>query len=184
VNLNRIERYVYELVRRSPALKQSITLAYQLLFSLFGSRKILVRGDLQVLAGYFYGFHDKCPWSPNDKFLLSHENPLKGSQTLRIGYFNLDQSDEFKPLGATAAWNYQMGSMIQWLGESENVIYNDLDDKKPISRIVDLKGNVLASYDRAISAVNEAGTHALCHRLYSYAQCRSRLRLPGRASCI
>ena len=53
--------------------------------------------------------------------------------------------------------------MIQWLGESENVIYNDLDDKKPISRIVDLKGNVLASYDRAISAVNEAGTHALCH---------------------
>ena len=51
---------------------------------------------------------------------------LTGKETAEVGYFDLHEEDRFYSIGETSAWNWQMGSQLQWLqGKSERqLIYN------------------------------------------------------------
>ncbi len=51
---------------------------------------------------------------------------LCGREVAEVGFFDLEDGDRFHVIGETTAWNWQMGSQLQWLrGSSSNqVIYN------------------------------------------------------------
>jgi len=51
---------------------------------------------------------------------------LTGKERARVGYFDLQDHDRFYQVGETSAWNWQMGSQLQWLrGTPERqLIYN------------------------------------------------------------
>ncbi len=166
--MNSLERYIYNLVRFSPKLKKTIVDLYQLLFSIIPLKKYKSDYKIIVREGYFYGFHDKCPWSADNKYLLAHkfkfDLKMPGSKDkVEIGLFKGNDFTDFESLATTKTWNWQMGAMLQWLGSTNNIIYNDFDGSKHICKIIDIKGNLINTFDCPIAAVNPQGTFALSH---------------------
>jgi len=51
---------------------------------------------------------------------------LSGKENAEVGYFDLQDNDRFYSIGETSAWNWQMGSQLQWLqGKADRqLIYN------------------------------------------------------------
>ncbi len=80
---------------------------------------------------HFFGYYNKCPWDKTAQYLLSQRVPmmtanLSGSEIAEVGFFDLENQDAFQVIGKTSAWNWQMGSQLQWLeGKGQRqVIYN------------------------------------------------------------
>lgn len=75
---------------------------------------------------YFFGYYDKSPLSPDGRFLLAHRTTFDGRdnrplELCEIGYFDL-RTDAFTVLATTSAWNWQIGSQLQWLPTSEKLV--------------------------------------------------------------
>lgn len=171
--MTRIERYIYDLVRFFPTVKKSIVKVYQFLFSIIPQKP--VKSDFQIIAreGYFFGFHDKCPWSSDNKYLLAHKIKFdlrmpSAKDEIEIGIFKGENFDEFIPLNTTKTWNWQMGSMLQWIS-NDNIIYNDFDGTNHISKIIDKNGDLINKYDKPIAAICPDGSAALS---YSFVRLR------------
>ena len=69
---------------------------------------------------HFFGYYNKTNWDRTGRYLLSHEVAMMTARLdpdlkAVVGYFDLDDSDSFHPVAETAAWNWQMGSQLQWL---------------------------------------------------------------------
>lgn len=166
--MNTLERYIYNKIRFSPKIKSLIVGLYQRLFSIVPIKKIQSDYNIVTREGYFFGFHDKCPWSPDNKFLLAHKytNDLimpTGSEKVEIGYFTGKDQTEFMLLGTTRTWNWQMGSMLQWIGNTNNIIFNDYNGANHVAKVIDMNGNLLKEYSKPIAAVSPDGNYALSH---------------------
>ena len=143
--MNTLERHIYNLVRFSPKLKKSIVKVYQYLLSIIPQKR--VKSDFQIMnrEGYFFGFHDKSPWSPDNKYLLAHKTSFdlkmpNGDDEVEIGVFKGEKFDEFVRLSTTKTWNWQMGSMLQWIGDTNYIIFNDYNEEKHYARTIDISG--------------------------------------------
>lgn len=173
--MNILERSLYDLVKRRPILKRVLVRLYQRLCSVVPIRIIDTQYHIQVREGYFFGFHDKCPWSPNNTMLLAHKfdipnrMPRKG-ESVKIGYFTGDSMEEYHLIGETYAWNWQMGAMLQWVGATDHIICNDMDNSRLVARILDHKGNVLQVVSRPVAAIHPNGRKALG---YSFARLKT-----------
>ena len=166
--MNQFERFFYNKVRFSPKVKRLIIYLYQRLLFFVPIKKIQSDYDIIVREGYFFGFHDKCPWSPDNKYLLAHKYPndLKmptSDDKVEIGYFSGKNLTDFNPIAETSTWNWQMGSMLQWLGNTNNIIFNDYNGEEHIAKVVDINGNLLREYSKPIAAVSANEDYALSH---------------------
>ena len=166
--MNQLERFIYNRVRFSPKIKKLIVGLYQQLFSFIPINRIQTNYDVITREGYFFGFHDKCPWSPDNKYLLAHKYkidlkmPVHDSK-VEIGFFSGKNQTEFNSIAETNTWNWQMGSMLQWVGTTNSIIFNDYDGTNHISKVVDISGKVLRTYHKPISAISSDGNYALSH---------------------
>lgn len=83
-------------------------------------------------AHHFFGYYNKTNWDPSGRYLLAQEVPwrdkyLTPDLAAKVGFFDMRKDDgEFHAVGETRAWNWQMGSQLQWLGGSDGqkVLYN------------------------------------------------------------
>ncbi len=80
---------------------------------------------------HFFGYYNKHPWDKSGRFLLAQQvamftADLTGREVAEVGYFDLEDDDRFHVVGETRAWNWQMGSQLQWLqdGRGSRLIYN------------------------------------------------------------
>jgi hypothetical protein len=80
---------------------------------------------------HFFGYYNKSNWDPSGRYLLAHEVPwrdarLKPDLVAKVGCFDMDRRGDFRAVGETRSWNWQMGSQLQWLGGSggRKIIYN------------------------------------------------------------
>ncbi len=80
---------------------------------------------------HFFGYYNKAPWDAGNRYLLAQSvsmmtADLTGAEVAEVGYFDLEQADSFRALGTTSAWNWQMGSQLQWLGGTteRQIIFN------------------------------------------------------------
>ncbi len=80
---------------------------------------------------HFFGYYDKTPWDRSGRYLLAHETAqmtaeLTPELSAGIGYFDLERDDRYHRVAETTAWNWQMGSQLQWLdgGPQRRFIYN------------------------------------------------------------
>lgn len=69
---------------------------------------------------HFFGYYNKTPWDRSGRLVLAQRTalmtaPLVPSLVAEIGYFDLHDGDHFHRLAETTAWNWQMGSQLQWL---------------------------------------------------------------------
>ncbi len=178
--MNSLERAIYDLLKNNPKLKNRIRDLYQLALALVPVKRVASKYPLVVRRGFFYGFHDKIPFSADDKLLLAHrylgadnKEPGAGDQ-VEVGCFEGPDYLEFRPLGKTAAWNWTQGAMLQWIGETKQVIFNDCAADKHVARIFDLQGRELAKVPYPVGAVSPGGGKAL-----SYNFARLRRGMPG-----
>src|SRR6187455_3178083 len=68
---------------------------------------------------HWFGYYDKFQFSPDNRFVLAnevefeHRSP-KADDVIRVGMVDLQDGDKWIELGATRAWNWQQGCMLQW----------------------------------------------------------------------
>lgn len=132
--MNKIETFVYNAVRKNPALKQVIRNFYQRIFDLLPRKKDFFKYDYDYKEGYFFGFHDVSPLSEDTTKLLAQHNFFdlrmpKAKDPLEIGYFDFKNGKllDWNKIGISFAWNYHKGCRLQWLNNVE-VIYNTAID--------------------------------------------------------
>jgi hypothetical protein len=164
--MNRLELLIYNSVKNSPRIKRRIVRTYQLLCGLVPQRRLMCDSPVIVRRGFFFGFHDKKPFSADNRLLLAHRN-LIGNRTVRpgeateVGVFAGEGWQSFTPLGQTRAWDWQLGSMLQWRGEhAEHIVFNDIVDGAVGTRIVTTAGTPVASFRSPVVHVSPCGQWA------------------------
>ena len=143
--MNKIEKLVYDTVKKNQYLKARIRNMYQAIFEMLPDKKNYSKRPIQAKEGYFFGFHDLIPFSQDDTKLLANQLTIPfrmptAEDGLNLGYFILKdgQLGDFVTIGKTHAWNYHKGCRLQWLG-TRKVIFNDvIDSNKLVSKIVDI----------------------------------------------
>lgn len=134
----------------------------------------LLRVDAPVRAvtsgpkAHFFGYYDKCPWDMTGRYLLGMEidycdrQPEPG-EVLTVGMIDLEDGDRFLPIDQTAAWSWQQGTMLQWLGSAPDreIIYNGVDGDRYVSIVRDVQSGESRTLPRPIYAVDASGTTAV-----------------------
>ncbi len=115
---------------------------------------------------YFFGYYDVCPWNKEGTHLLMHGTnaPLDRLPEKRdVAYITLIDAHtlDSKDIAETTAWNWQVGSRLQWIGGSNRVIFNDRRDGKLVARICDTEGKEMQVLDSPFTAVHPVGNYAL-----------------------
>ena len=94
---------------------------------------------------HYFGYYDKDPFDTSGRYLLGLECDVIGrlqqpDDRAMIGILDLEQGSEWVPVAETAAWNWQMGCMAEWLpGTDKTIIYNDRRDGAFVSVITDIE---------------------------------------------
>ena len=140
--MNKIERFAYNLVRTNPILKNRIRNIYQSIFDLLPLGAAQSSYSIVERAGYFYGFHDHSPFSHDNSKLLANKAAFdlrmpKLGDALTVGFFEGKDHQNFIELAKTNAWCWHMGCKLQWVGQTNKVIFNDHIGGKNICMIAD-----------------------------------------------
>lgn len=165
--MNKLERTIYNLVRNNFRLKRVVRNAYQAAFDIFPVPEMSTKYKIINREGFFFGFHDKSPFSIGDEYLLAHKvmTPLRmpfHDDLCGVGYFTGDNWSEYVNVTETRAWNWHQGAMLQWLGKTE-FIFNDYVNSKHVSKVYSLDGKFVCLLDRAISAISRDGKYGLSY---------------------
>ena len=109
---------------------------------------------------HWFGYYDKLQFDPTSRFVLGmevafeHRSP-RPDDTIRIGMVDFKDQDRWIDLGETRAWNWQQGCMLQWLpGSKTQVIYNDFDGRKYVSRILDVRTRETVTFPGPVYSVS------------------------------
>jgi len=151
--------------------------------------KVPARAVTKGPKHHFFGYYDKTPWDQTGRYLLANEIDFVGRQPkpaeeLTVGMVDLEDGDRFIPLGKTAAWCWQQGTMLQWLGSAEReVMFNSITEKEPSATILNVHSGKSRTLPRPIYALSADGKQAVSldfarlHRLrpgYGYASYNER----------
>ena len=71
--MNQIEKKIYDIVKRNPRLKLAMRNIYQSIFDLIPDKENYFAYPQTIREGYFFGFHDRSPFSADEQYLLAHK---------------------------------------------------------------------------------------------------------------
>lgn len=163
--MNKIEKIVYDIVKSNPKIKIIIRNIYQSLFDLVPDKEDWFAGEIIEKKDYFFGFHDICPWSHNEKFLLANKLEIslampKARDPLTVGFWD-SKMNIYTAVAQTHTWNYHKGCRLQWVGSSsENFIFNDVVDGHIGSNIFSVSGKKIMGINYPIDTVSPDGRYA------------------------
>lgn len=93
----------------------------------------------------FFGYFDICPWNAAGSRILTHEvnrisSPPEIGDEARIAVVDASTGNR-KVVGTTTAWNFQLGSRLQWIGPEYKgqILFNDRNKDGLVTRIVDIQ---------------------------------------------
>jgi len=126
------------------------------------------RAVTQEPGNHFFGYYDKFPWSGNGRYLLAQEigfmdHSPKPEEPLTLARIDTQENDKWEPFGETLAWNWQQGTMLQWLAIDPDrlVVFNNREGDRFISIIRDMKTGEERKLPRPVYAVSRSGRHAV-----------------------
>ncbi len=127
---------------------------------------------------HWFGYYDKLEFDPSNRFVLGmkvdfeHRSP-KPDDSIQIGMVDLKNNDQWISLGASKAWCWQQGCMLQWLpGSKYEIIWTDRQDSPAphyVARIMDVNTKKIRTIPAPIYAVSPDGKSAIAadfRRLY------------------
>ena len=111
----------------------------------------------------FFGFHDVTPWNPaNDTLAVLRVDPalraIPSGELAEVCLWRPGQAP--KPVGATAAWNFQMGARCQWLADGR-LIYNIVEDGELGAVAYDPESGAERRLPFAVGAVDGGGQESI-----------------------
>ena len=116
---------------------------------------------------HWFGYYDKLQFSPDNRFVLGnkvgfeHRSPTAEDE-IEVGMVDLHEHDRWIPLGKTKAWCWQQGCMLQWIPGSESkVIWNDREQDRFVSHILDVNTGEKHTLPTAIYALSPNGREAV-----------------------
>jgi len=162
---SKLEQFVYNRVRNNENVRLPLVRLYQKVFSLFSNPnpRLFVRGNLHNRLGFFYGFHDKCPFSRNGELLLAHKPQISTQKSVEendlteIGYFTGNNWSDFVTIGTTNASNWQLGSMLQWSHHHNTVAYNTQHSGAQLITIHNISTGELYNIDSPLCHISSCG---------------------------
>jgi hypothetical protein len=171
--MNKIERLVYDAIKRNPRLKLRVRNAYQRLLDAVPVKDCESAYPITARKGFFFGFHDKSPWSADGKKLLANrvDLPLRMPlmrDVLPVGYFSGEAFLDFHPISETRAWNWQQGCMLQWIGDTDCFVFNDFEGDSHLAKIYDPSGRLKTTLPVPLAAVSPDGRWGLS---YNFERC-------------
>lgn len=147
-SMNKIEKIVYDLVKKNPWMKFLLRNLYQTFFDLLPQKKEHFTYSYDYKENCFFGFHDLDPFSFDNTKVLSNRTSIdlrmpKKNEELEIGYIDLDNGKlgDFNTLAHSKTWNYHKGCRLQWL-TNKTVIFNTEDNNNIVSRIIDIQSGI------------------------------------------
>jgi hypothetical protein len=117
---------------------------------------------------HWFGYYDKLQFDPSGRHVLAMEAGFEGRQPtpedeIRLGTIDLAQGDRWREIGSSRAWNWQQGCMLQWIpGSSSEVIWNDREKGRFVSRVLDLETGRLRTLPLPVYALSADGRTAVC----------------------
>ncbi|MDP0495279.1 MAG: hypothetical protein Q7Q73_03635 [Verrucomicrobiota bacterium JB024] len=115
---------------------------------------------------HFFGYYDKSCWDASGRWILGLESsfmdhPPQAGEAVKIGVIDTQNNYAWTTIAETNAWNWQQGCMLQWLGGSRDIIFNDKGPDGFFARVINLDSGRERTLSRPIYAVNRSGTHAV-----------------------
>ena len=189
--LSFVEKTIYNLLKKVPFLKKIFRNIYQRINVFFTKiNKININYEFLFKSGYFFGFHDKNPLSYDNEKLLVHNinieknklNLPKKSDFVSVGFLHGKNFEKYYEIGKTNAWNFQQGSMLQWINKNE-IIYNYYDLDKCIHKSIIFNTSSLKSKSTSlpVGAVSKDGKYGVS---YSFERLRKGMKGYGYANGI
>ena len=135
--------------------------------------------QLTPSAGHHYfGYYDKCPWDGTGRYFLSLEidfidRPPALGDVAVIGMVD-NENDEWTPVAETEVWNWQQGTMLQWIGSEPDrkIVYNSQADGRYVSIIQDVFSGETKTLPRPIYALSPDGSRAVSLNFSRVHRCR------------
>lgn len=161
--MRRFSDSVYERVKRVPWLKVILRNAAQLISVGLSTQSSWMDLPMFLAPGYFFGFHDKCPWDRADRRILAHSAPntdrcRRQGKPIEIGYFGNENMDDFRRVTSSRAWNWQQGTMLQWDPAGDGILFNEISSDgipalawHPIAEVRQDRHRILGFASAAIS---------------------------------
>ena len=117
---------------------------------------------------HFFGYYDKYPWNKSGRYLLGLETsfmdrPPAPEDRALIGLIDLEGDAAWRPLAETRAWNWQQGTMLQWLGSDpeRSIVYNIRQDDGFAGVIQDVHTGEKRLLPRPVYALSRDGKQAV-----------------------
>lgn len=83
--------------------------------------------------------------------------------SIEIGYYDIG-TKKWNKIANTNSWNWQQGSMAQWLPTkdgSEKIIFNDSENNRILSRIFDINSGQETTINWPIYGITPSGKHSI-----------------------
>jgi hypothetical protein len=116
---------------------------------------------------HFFGYYEKSPWNADESLILTHEvefQDRRPTATNAAGICLVEpKTDEIERVAETHAWDFQQGSMLQWLGPEfqKRFVYNDRDPEKGyVARVHDVDSGHVRTVESPVYAIGPAGETA------------------------
>lgn len=116
---------------------------------------------------HWFGYYDKLQFDPTSRYVLGmevafeHRSPT-AEDVIKIGMVDLESGDRWIELDQSRAWNWQQGCMLQWLpGSATEVIWNDRDNDRFVSRILDVKTGKGRTIPHPVYSISPDGKSAV-----------------------
>ncbi|MBD5310860.1 MAG: hypothetical protein HDS13_01665 [Bacteroides sp.] len=136
----------------TPKIKKNIKKFLHILYRLRYNKSTVQTSLLfteigQKNSDIFFGYYDICPFDIKDSKLLfiRRINSGKENKEVLISYKELS-TDTTIEIAKSYAWNWQQGSRLRWLTESE-ISFNDFRDGNYCNRII----NIFTREERRLS---------------------------------
>lgn len=116
---------------------------------------------------HWFGYYDKWQIDATGRYALGCQLTFEGrspseNDLLRIGVIDLQANNSWTEIGTSRAWGWQQGCMLQWVpGKSGDIIWNDRDGDKFISRVYNFKTKKSRTLPKAIYALSPDGIFAI-----------------------
>jgi len=136
----------------------------------------------RITAGpnhHSFGYYDKCPWDATGRYVLALEmgfmdRPPAADDVATVGMVDLRERNRWLPLAETCAWNWQQGTMLQWLPTAPDrlVIYNSREGDRFVCVITEVRTGETTTLPRPIYAVSRDGRSAVSVNFSRIHTCR------------
>lgn len=133
------------------------------------SKIIASTEEINSEKAHYVGFHDICPWNEaNDLVAIQQTNKddIKNrtiDDFVSIAIWHPSEKS-IKIIDKTNCWNWQQGSRLQWVPNSNRLIYNKRKDNRAVAQLYNVSNQSFEQLlDRPIYELHPNGRHALSY---------------------